>query len=232
MGLSFSLQSQRVTDVILRCFQACAASQGDTNNLTFGFGGNMPGETETKGFGYYETIAGGSGAGPTWEGTSGVHTHMTNTRITDAEVFERRYPVILQEFSLRPNSGGNGQHRGGDGVVRDIEFRIPVQVSILSERRVYHPYGLEGGEDAQCGQNIWARRVKKQDGGWETRYINLGAKNSVQMQAGERIIIRTPGGGGWGQIGDQSQLIQEEDHRRAWRGGSIANNTATQEASM
>ncbi|KAJ6052040.1 hypothetical protein N7460_002574 [Penicillium canescens] len=138
------LTSQRVTDVILRCFKACAASQGDTNNLTFGFGGNQLGETEMKGFGYYETIAGGSGAGPTWEGTSGVHTHMTNTRITDAEVFERRYPVILREFCCRPNSGGNGQHRGGDGVVRDIEFRIPVQVSILSERRVYHPYGLEG----------------------------------------------------------------------------------------
>lgn len=226
------LTSQRVTDIILRCFQACAASQGDTNNLTFGFGGNMPGERETKGFGYYETIAGGSGAGPTWEGTSGVHTHMTNTRITDAEVFERRYPVILREFSLRPNSGGNGQHRGGDGVVRDIEFRVPVQVSILSERRVYHPYGLEGGEDAQCGQNIWVRCVKKQDGGWEKRYINLGAKNSARMQARERIIIRTPGGGGWGQIGDQSQLLQEKDHRCAWRGGSIASNMATQEASM
>ncbi|KAJ5446106.1 Hydantoinase B/oxoprolinase [Penicillium cf. griseofulvum] len=226
------LTSQRVTDVILKCFQACAASQGDTNNLTFGFGGNMPGETETKGFGYYETIAGGSGAGPTWEGTSGVHTHMTNTRITDAEVFERRYPVILREFSLRSNSGGNGQHRGGDGVVRDIEFRIPVQVSILSERRVYHPYGLEGGEDAQCGQNIWVRRVKKQDGSWEKRYISLGAKNSALMQAGERIIVRTPGGGGWGQIGDQSHLLYEKDHRRAWRGGSIANNMATQEASM
>ncbi|KAJ5341618.1 hypothetical protein N7541_010742 [Penicillium brevicompactum] len=139
------LTSQRVTDVILRCFQACAASQGDTNNLTFGFGGNILGKTATKGFGYYETIAGGSGAGPSWEGTSGVHTHMTNTRITDAEVFERRYPVILREFSLRPNSGGEGQHRGGNGVVRDIEFRIPVQVSILSERRVYRPYGLEGG---------------------------------------------------------------------------------------
>ena len=192
----------------------------------------MPGETETKGFGYYETIAGGSGAGPTWEGTSGVHTHMTNTRITDAEVFERRYPVILREFSLRSNSGGNGQHRGGDGVVRDIEFRIPVQVSILSERRVYHPYGLKGGEDAQCGQNIWVRRVKKYDGSWEERYINLGAKNSAQMQAGERIIIRTPGGGGWGQIGDQRRLLEEKDHRQAWRGGSIANNMATQEASI
>lgn len=99
----------------------------------------MLGESETKGFGYYETIAGGSGAGPTWEGTSGVHTHMTNTRITDAEAFERRYPVMLREFSLRSYSGRNGQHRGGDSVIRDIEFRIPVQVSILSERRATTP---------------------------------------------------------------------------------------------
>jgi 5-oxoprolinase (ATP-hydrolysing) len=97
-----------------------------------------------------ETIASGSGAGKHWEGTSGVHTHMTNTRITNAEVFERRYPVILREFSLRAGICGKGQHKGGDGG-RDIEFRIPVQLSILSERRVYHPYGLHGGEDAQCG---------------------------------------------------------------------------------
>lgn len=225
-------QSQRVTDVILKCFQACAASQGDTNNLTFGFGGNLQGETETKGFGYYETIAGGSGAGPDWEGTSGVHTHMTNTRITDAEVFERRYPVLLREFGLRANSGGAGQHRGGDGVIRDIEFRIPVQVSILSERRVYHPYGLNGGEDAQCGQNLWVRRVQKADGSWEERHISLGSKNSVQMQAGERIIVRTPGGGGWGRVGDQHQLVRGTDARHAWRGGSLANRMATQEASM
>lgn len=221
-----------MTDVILRCFKACAASQGDTNNLTFGFGGNQLGETEMKGFGYYETIAGGSGAGPTWEGTSGVHTHMTNTRITDAEVFERRYPVILREFCCRPNSGGNGQHRGGDGVVRDIEFRIPVQVSILSERRVYHPYGLEGGEDAECGQNLWVRPVQRTDGSWDETYINLGAKNSAQMQAGERIIVRTPGGGGWGLPSNKSQILRQEDARHAWRGGSIANRVATQEASI
>ncbi|OGE54653.1 hypothetical protein PENARI_c005G09950 [Penicillium arizonense] len=226
------LTSQRVTDVILRCFKACAASQGDTNNLTFGFGGNQLGETEMKGFGYYETIAGGSGAGPTWEGTSGVHTHMTNTRITDAEVFERRYPVILREFCCRPNSGGNGQHRGGDGVVRDIEFRIPVQVSILSERRVYHPYGLEGGEDAECGQNLWVRPVQRTDGSWDETFINLGAKNSAQMQAGERIIVRTPGGGGWGLPSNKSQILRQEDARHAWRGGSIANRVATQEASI
>jgi 5-oxoprolinase (ATP-hydrolysing) len=115
------LTSQRVTDVIFKAFQACAASQGDCNNLTFGFGGNHEGKESVEGFGYYETIAGGSGAGPTWDGTSGVHSHMTNTRITDAEVFERRYPVLLREFSLRADSGGVGKHRGGDGIIRDIE---------------------------------------------------------------------------------------------------------------
>lgn len=157
---------------------------------------------------------------------------MTNTRITDPEVFERRYPVVLREFSLRSNSGGNGQHRGGDGVVRDIEFRMSVQVSILSERRAYRPYGLEGGEDAQCGQNIWVRWTRDSHGGRTERYTNLGAKNSARMQAGERIIIRTPGGGGWGPAGNQSQLLCEKDHRHAWRGGSVAHNLATQEASM
>lgn len=157
---------------------------------------------------------------------------MTNTRITDAEVFERRYPVLLREFSLRPNSGGRGQHRGGDGVVRDIEFRIPVQVSILSERRVYHPYGLAGGEDAQCGQNLWVRQIQKSNGEWEERCISLGGKNSAQMQPGERIIIRTPGGGGWGRAGDQPEILHRQDARYAWRGGSIANRLADHDASM
>jgi 5-oxoprolinase (ATP-hydrolysing) len=246
------LTSQRVTDVILKAFQACAASQGDCNNLTFGFGGNVSGEAEVKGFGYYETIAGGSGAGSHWDGTSGVHTHMTNTRITDSEVFERRYPVLLREFSLREGSGGQGQHRGGDGVVRDIEFRIPVQVSILSERRVYHPYGLEGGEDAQCGQNIWVRGVPKLEGSdadveseklasssssdgedKKVRYINLGGKNTASMQAGDRIIINTPGGGGWGPVGKESLSKQHEkkDPKLAWKGGSVAGRQSEAEAS-
>ncbi|KAI0536346.1 hydantoinase B/oxoprolinase [Xylaria digitata] len=234
------MTSQRVTDVIFKAFEACAASQGDCNNLTFGFGGNLSGEKEVKGFGYYETIAGGSGAGPTWEGTSGVHTHMTNTRITDSEVFERRYPVLLREFSIRKGSGGEGRHRGGDGVVRDIEFRIPVQVSILSERRVYRPYGLAGGGDAQCGLNIWVRRVAKsnpekdlaaqgqhvttdgeQDGTeYEERRMNLGAKNTAAMKPGDRIIINTPGGGGWGPVGGEKALAKDVDHTKAWRGGS------------
>ncbi|CZR60503.1 5-oxoprolinase [Phialocephala subalpina] len=236
------LTSQRVTDVILKAFQACAASQGDCNNLTFGFGGNVEGQDEVKGFGYYETIAGGSGAGKDWDGTSGVHTHMTNTRITDTEVFERRYPVLLREFSLRAGSGGKGKHKGGNGVIRDIEFRIPVQVSILSERRVYHPYGLAGGEDAECGLNIWVRKVetsnsersdrmlngdsegkKVEDAVFEERRINLGGKNTAAMKKGERIIICTPGGGGWGKVGEEKSVREKGvDPKHAWRGGSHA----------
>ena len=248
------LTSQRVTDTIFKAFRACAASQGDCNNLTFGFGGSVissSGEkTTTKGFGYYETIAGGSGAGPTWHGTSGVHTHMTNTRITDSEVFERRYPVILREFSLREGSGGAGMHRGGEGVVRDIEFRIPVQVSILSERRVYHPYGMNGGADASCGKNVWVRRVASPDtnsdssntttrsaaavqGGKseEFRYVNLGGKNTASMAPGERIIIHTPGGGGWGNEGDEPQVKDEVDAKAGWKGGSVSERERVGEAS-
>ncbi|RPB29596.1 putative 5-oxo-L-prolinase [Terfezia boudieri ATCC MYA-4762] len=226
------LTSQRITDVILRAFSACAASQGDCNNLTFGYGGYDP---ETKkyipGFGYYETIAGGSGAGEGWNGTSGVHTHMTNTRITDAEVFERRYPVILREFSIREGSGGAGKFRGGDGVSRDIEFRIPVQVSILSERRVFHPYGLNGGQDAECGVNIWMRKDEAAEGG--VRVVNLGGKNTAKMGPGERIIINTPGGGGWGVPEERAMMEhgveRERDPTFAWRGGSVAGRLATQE---
>ena len=255
------LTSQRVTDVILRCFNACAASQGDCNNLTFGFGGNPSSNQNqeqhqkgpTKGFGYYETIAGGSGAGPTWDGTSGVHTHMTNTRITDAEVFERRYPVILREFGLRKGSAGDGLHRGGEGVIRDIEFRIPVQVSILSERRVYRPYGLEGGEDAGVGVNYWVRRIKTQqkddrpvagvgrdkeeEGGKEEeemRWISLGGKNTAAMSPGERIVVCTPGGGGWGKAGspgnERKVVVKgKRDETEAWRKGSVAARLEAQE---
>ncbi|KAF2402288.1 5-oxoprolinase [Trichodelitschia bisporula] len=234
------LTSQRVTDVVLKAFNACAASQGCCNNLTFGFGGNEAGSDAVRGFGYYETIAGGSGAGPTWDGSSGVHVHMTNTRITDAEVFERRYPVILREFSLRAGSRGKGQHPGGDGVVRDIEFRIPMQVSILSERRVYRPYGLEGGEDAECGLNVWVRKVEGDGnsdavegsgGDVEYRYINLGGKNTASMKAGEHIIVKTPGGGGWGKIGEASKVVKQQDPKHAWRKGSVAMRQDMAEAS-
>ena len=115
------LTSQRLCDVILKAFGVCAASQGCCNNFTFGTtGGRNADGTIRDGFGYYETIAGGSGAGPHWDGRSGVHTHMTNTRITDPEILERRYPVILRRYELRPNSGGEGQFKGGDGIVREV----------------------------------------------------------------------------------------------------------------
>lgn len=119
---------------------------------------------------------------------------MTNTRITDCEVYELRYPVILRQFSIREGSEGCGRWRGGDGVVREIEFRMPLSVSMLSERRVFRPYGLEGGESGQTGLNLY---VKKEADGKE-RTINIGGKMELDVQPGERIIIHTPGGGGWG----------------------------------
>jgi 5-oxoprolinase (ATP-hydrolysing) len=130
------LTSQRVVDVVLKAFGVAAASQGCMNNFTFG----------NDRFGYYETIGGGAGAGPTWHGQTGVHTHMTNTRITDPEILERRYPLLLREFAIRNGSGGEGRHRGGDGLIREVEFLEPLNMAILSERRVFAPYGLEGGD--------------------------------------------------------------------------------------
>ncbi|MCI5223623.1 MAG: 5-oxoprolinase, partial [Candidatus Electrothrix sp. AR4] len=154
------LTSQRVVDVVLKAFGVAAASQGCMNNLTFG----------NDCFGYYETIGGGAGAGPTWQGQSGVHTHMTNTRITDPEILERRYPVLLREFSLRSGSGGKGKFQGGDGLVRELEFLEPLEVSILSERRVFAPYGLEGGGNAQRGENIFIHQ--------NAEWLDLGGKNT------------------------------------------------------
>jgi len=174
------LTSQRVTDVILYAFQACANGQGCMNNFTFG--------DETMG--YYETIAGGAGAGPKFHGAHATQIHMTNTRITDAEILERRYPVLLREFSIRTNSGGKGKFNGGDGVIREVEFlRNDFSVGILSERRSFAPNGLKGGYAAERGKNL----LFKKDG----RIINLGPKNSVQVEIGDRIRILTPGGGGF-----------------------------------
>ncbi len=223
--------------------------------------------------------------GPTWHGASGVHTHMTNTRITDAEVLERRYPVVLRAFALRRGSGGAGRWRGGDGVVRALEFRVRVAASILSERRVFRPYGRHGGRAGARGANWWVRRVKRtapvvaaaaaaktagadgdeegkdaaaataegreekdkqrgsavpkdildaygDDGnndaaydggysddddddadgyGYEERYINLGGKNTALVQPGERIVICTPGGGGWGRPGSGGERDSDND---------------------
>jgi len=188
------MTSQRVTDVVLKAFKACAASQGCCNNLTFGVGGKDPVTGEVaEGWGYYETIAGGSGAGPTWHGTSGVHTHMTNTRITDPEILERRYPILLKEFHFRDGSGGAGAFRGGDGTVRSYQFLEPLQVSMLSERRARSPYGMAGGSDGQMGRNFW---VRHENG--KTRTINVGGKGTMKFAAGDTLEVYTPGGGGWG----------------------------------
>jgi 5-oxoprolinase (ATP-hydrolysing) len=172
------LTSQRIVDVIFKALGSCAASQGCMNNFTFG----------NNQFAYYETIGGGAGAGPTWHGQSGVHTHMTNTRITDPEVLEKRYPVLLREFSLRKGSGGKGKFKGGDGLIREIEFLEPLTVTILSERRVLSPYGLNGGEPGEIGKNL---QIKK-DG----TQVDLGGKNQFQAEPGDRIRILTPGSGG------------------------------------
>ncbi|KAJ4214128.1 hypothetical protein NW759_010651 [Fusarium solani] len=177
--------SQRVTDLVLQAFQAAAASEGTCNNLTFGYGGEVVDGKAKPGFGYYETIAGGSGAGPTWAGQSGVHVHMTNTRITDPESLEKRYPCILHEFSIRKGSGGAGKYPGGDGCIRDIEFRRPVQVSALSERRSIPPPGIQGGGPGKRGENIWVRHDE-----YGAREIMLGGKNTCEMKRGDRIIIR------------------------------------------
>lgn len=181
------LTSQRIVDVIFLAFRAVAASQGCMNNLTFGIEESASADDS---FGYYETICGGSGAGPSWHGTSGVRTNMTNTRITDPEVLERRYPVILRRFCLRDGSGGKGTFNGGDGIIRDIEFSIPISASILSDRRAFQPYGLEEGEGGQRGRNL---RLRKNG-----QVINLGAKNTVKVGAGDRVAVESPGGGAFG----------------------------------
>ncbi|KAJ2471488.1 hypothetical protein IWW56_006323, partial [Coemansia sp. RSA 2131] len=139
------LTSQRLCDVILATFGVAAASQGCMNNLTFGIPAIENGGVRYEGWGYYETIAGGHGAGRDWQkGQDGVHTNMTNTKITDPEILERRYPVILHRFMLREGSGGTGMHPGGNGCIRDIEFLEAMSVSLLTERRVFQPPGLDG----------------------------------------------------------------------------------------
>jgi len=173
--------SQRIVDVLLGAFGLAAASQGTMNNLMFG--------DET--FGYYETICGGAGATPGASGEHAVHTHMTNTRITDPEVLEQRYPVRLQEFSIRKGSGGEGMFSGGDGVVRRIEFLSALDVSILSQRRgEYPPYGCQGGQAAEVGRN----ELLRADGSHQL----LGGAAIFSVLPGDILTIQTPGGGGWG----------------------------------
>ena len=184
--------SQRVVDVLLGALGVAAASQGTMNNVLFG----------DATFGYYETICGGSGATATADGADAVHTHMTNTRLTDPEVLERRYPVRVREFSIRRGSGGRsemhvGQHgdgngrRGGDGIVRRLEFLRELQVSILSQRRgPYRPYGAAGGAPGALGRNT----LLQVDG----THVDLPAQVQFTAGAGDVLMIETPGGGAWG----------------------------------
>ncbi|XP_078458013.1 5-oxoprolinase isoform X1 [Lampetra planeri] len=191
------LTSQRIVDVIFRAFSVCAASQGCMNNITFG----------DEEIGYYETVAGGAGAGPHWSGRSGVHTHMTNTRITDPEILEKRYPVVLQKFALNAGTGGKGRHSGGDGVTRELLFRRPLLLSVLTERRRFAPYGLNGGAPGATGRN-WFIRANGES-------LELEAKSSVSVQPGDTFCLQTPGGGGFGKLEDNADHGGEEEPRAA-----------------
>lgn len=175
--------SQVVTDALFAATGRLAPSQGTMNNFTFG----------NADYQYYETICGGSGAGPDHDGTSAVQTHMTNSRLTDPEILETRLPVRLERFAIRRGSGGGGQHCGGDGVERAITFLEPMRANILANRRKVAPRGLAGGGDALPGAN-WVERT---DGTRE----ELGATASADMQPGDRFVILTPGGGGFGEQG-------------------------------
>jgi 5-oxoprolinase (ATP-hydrolysing) len=172
--------SQRVVDTLLKALGLAACSQGTMNNLLFG----------NARFGFYETVCGGAGAGPGFHGASGVHTHMTNTRITDPEVLEHRYPVRLERFALRAGSGGAGRWPGGDGAVRELVFLEPMSLSLLSQHRVERPYGVAGGEPGLPGR----QRLERATGEVE----ELASIDGREVLPGDRLILETPGGGGWG----------------------------------
>nr|VFK78797.1 MAG: 5-oxoprolinase (ATP-hydrolysing) [Candidatus Kentron sp. SD] len=170
--------SQCVTDALFGALGVMAAAQGTMNSLTFGNGRYQ----------YYETICGGAGAGPDFDGASAVHTHMTNSRLTDPEILEQRFPVLLEKFAIRKGSGGTGRFRGGDGVIRRIRFLEPLSAGILSNHRKVPPFGMAGGEPGRVGRN-WVERV---DG----RCEELGGTEEVSMEAEDVLVIETPGGGG------------------------------------
>ena len=183
--------SQRIVDTLLRALAKAiperipAASQGTMNNFTLG-GLGPDGEP----FAYYETIAGGMGARATLDGLDGIHTHMTNSLNTPIEALESFYPVRVRRYALRRGSGGRGRHRGGDGVVREVELLTGAQVAILADRRRFPPYGLAGGRPGKLGRSLWL----KQNG----EAVSLPGKCTVNARAGDAIRLETPGGGGWG----------------------------------
>jgi 5-oxoprolinase (ATP-hydrolysing) len=174
--------SQAIANTLYGALGIMAASQGTMNNFTFGNDRHQ----------YYETICGGAGAGADFDGTDAVHTHMTNSRLTDPEILEWRFPVLLEQFSIRPDSGGNGKHRGGNGVIRRIRFRETMIAAILSGHRKVPPFGLAGGESGSVGRN-WVERGDRP-------VEKLLSKAQVTVQPGDVFVIETPGGGGYGNL--------------------------------
>ena len=174
--------SQCVTDALYGALGVMAASQGTMNNITFGNDRHQ----------YYETVCGGSGAGPGWDGTSAVHTNMTNSRLTDPEVLEWRYPVLLESFGVRRGSGGAGQYRGGDGTYRRIRFLEDMEVVMLSNHRIVPPYGMAGGEPGQCGKN-W---VERKNGDIHA----MTGLDTAKVGVGDVFVLETPTGGGYGLV--------------------------------
>jgi 5-oxoprolinase (ATP-hydrolysing) len=172
--------SQVITDALYGALGVLAASQGTMNNFTFG----------NDHYQYYETICGGSGAGADFDGCDAIHTHMTNSRLTDPEVLEWRYPVRLEEFRIRVGSGGRGRHRGGHGTVRRMRFLEPMSAVILANHRKVAPFGLQGGAAGAVGRN-WVERTS---GSRE----EFGGTEELSLQAGDVFVIETPGGGGYG----------------------------------
>jgi 5-oxoprolinase (ATP-hydrolysing) len=176
--------SQRLTDTLIEALSLAGCSQGTMNNLSFG----------DDDFGYYETVGGGSGAVEGFAGASGVHTHMTNTKITDPEVIEHRYPVRLHQFAIRTGSGGAGRWRGGDGLIREIEFLAALELSILSQHRVSAPFGMAGGSSGAVGRQA----IIGPDGSRR----EIEGIDGCDVAAGDRLILETPGGGGYGPAED------------------------------
>ena len=172
--------SQRLVNLLLKPFGIVAASQGTMNNLIFG----------NERCSYYETIGGGTGAGPGFDGADAVHSHMTNTAITDPEILEWRYPVRLERFAVRNNSGGQGEFTGGNGIVRELVFTEPVSLSLLTQNRTQGPYGLNGGQAGHPGQQHLAKPTGEEK--------ELAAVAQEELETGDRLVIKTPGGGGWG----------------------------------
>jgi N-methylhydantoinase B/oxoprolinase/acetone carboxylase alpha subunit len=200
--------SQRIVDVLLGALAKAlpgrvpAASSGTMNNVAFG--GRDP--ARERSFAYYETIGGGMGASSARDGLSGVHTHMTNSLNTPVEALENYLPVRIRRYGLRPGSGGRGRFKGGEGIVREYEFLVESQLTIISERRKFPPYGLEGGRAGAVGRNTLIRKGRE---------MVLGSKINLRIEPGDVLRVETPGGGGYGRAGSRASLrVGKKDEGR------------------